>query len=148
MTGTVHRRFNPIDLLRKMGWPHNHITFAPDIAFQYRIMRHVRHLGAPVSTRQILAHTLLPLASKASFFKPEAPEDWRAVTDIHYAVGWLDLFTLSIPFDWSSDGNTEGFEDRTLIPVKANLLDSGLRRKHPQPLNIPVQYLEGEGEAA
>jgi hypothetical protein len=117
-------RHNPLDWLRKRGWPSEHITFDPKLKAsecEYEIVRGSTHDGTMIFSYELLDNALINLAEKSSYYKPriaEFTEDtWQKV---RYTVGPLKVAIAfgDVSLPCSKEHKYPGQRERVRIAVK------------------------------
>ena len=120
--GWHRERINPIDYLKKLGWPTEHVTYDPKMRKgDYSIIRQTTHDGTLLFTLELLERTLHPLASRTSCHKSQESE--ARPENMRYVVGPLRIATVygTVKLPCSDTMRYPGERQRTRIPVRASV---------------------------
>jgi hypothetical protein len=139
MSDFHRQRIDPVALLKRWGWPHEHITYDPKLLdSEYEIVRGSRHDGTFLFTDELVKRTLLELAQGTSYFRGREEESLKA-GEIHYIVGPLKLATVygKVKLPCSEDRLYPGQRERTRIAVKTVLIPGPPFRSAPRAIPPP-----------
>lgn len=85
----VRHRLNPVEELKRLGWPHEHVTFDPALSRgRYYIRRASAHDGTLIFHVELLARTLIDVAFQGSYCTRD-DVDFARLRGVRYRVGWL-----------------------------------------------------------
>jgi hypothetical protein len=119
-----HRdRLDPIEQMRKRGWPCEHVTYDPKLRkgnCDYQIVRGSTHDGTLLFTLENIERTLINLANRVTFHKPKQAEFEAAWPNVRYVVGPLLMATVTgmVKLPCSEDQKYPGQRERLRIAVK------------------------------
>lgn len=117
MSSWERHRINPVEWMRKRGWPVDHLTYDPKLRKgDYSIIRGSSHDGTLLFTEELIERALVHLAMKASFHKPRQAE-FEAAKEVQYTIGPLRLVTVFGTVDIPA-GRYPGQRERVRIPVR------------------------------
>lgn len=119
-----HRdRLDPLEQMRKRGWPCEHITYDPKLRkgnCDYQIVRGSTHDGMLLFTLENIERALINIANRTSCKKSKQAEFEAAWPNVRYVVGPLLLATVygRVKLPCSETSRYSGQRERVRIAVK------------------------------
>lgn len=112
MSNWSRQRLNPVDQLKMLGLPCDHITYDPKLRRgEYDIIRGSTHDGTLIFTRELISKALINLADRSSYYKPKG---WKE--GMRYRVGPVRIATVFGTVNLPC-GRFPGERQRVTIPV-------------------------------
>jgi hypothetical protein len=121
MSNWTRERINPVEELKRRGWPTDHITYDPNMRKgDYSINRQQTHDGTMLFTMQMIEEPLALLAFRQTFHKPREKEFLDNEEGVRYVVGPMRLATVfgTVKLPCSETSKYPGQRERLRLPVR------------------------------